>query len=112
MRGFHNHESPLTSYFQQPVPLYVQQMRPPEERDKYKAASKVTREINDLAATLTTGQFTFFMDRLQNIRDEITATPVVNVQVDHNVNVQPELLVDNIKGNANENEHPDAQSAS
>lgn len=44
----------------------------PEEIDKYRNTAKVTKEINALMSTLTTGQFTFFMSKLNSFRGEIS----------------------------------------
>lgn len=53
------------------VPIYVQKARIPEEKDRYKAAASITKEINSLVSTMATGQYTFFMEKLKNFKTGI-----------------------------------------
>lgn len=52
-------------------PISVAKTKVPEEISKYKEAAKVTKDINALMSTLSTGQYTFYMDKLSSFRREI-----------------------------------------
>lgn len=52
-------------------PISFAKVKVPEEISKFKSAAKVTKEINSLMSTLSTGQYTLFMDKLTSFRKEI-----------------------------------------
>jgi len=67
-----NEHNPLT------VPIYIQKVRVPEEKDKYKAAASITKEINTLVSTMTTGEYTFYMEKLKVLKTQIITPGIEN----------------------------------
>lgn len=67
------------------VPIYVQKVRIPEEKDRYRAAASITKEINTLVSTMATGQYTFFLEKLKNFKNQIH-TPIT----DHYIGIDEE----------------------
>lgn len=61
------------------VPIYIQKVRVPEEKDRYKAAASVTKEINTLVSHMATGEYTFFMEQLKNFKKRIV-NPSIETQ--------------------------------
>lgn len=64
------------------VPIYIQKVCVPEERDRYKAAASITREINSLVSTMATGEFTFYIERLKAFKNKIVAPTSENEVAD------------------------------
>lgn len=60
------------------VPIYVHKIRVPEEKDKFKAAASVTKEINSLVSTMTTGEYTFYMEKLKSLKAQIIRPEIGN----------------------------------
>lgn len=56
-------------------PLYVQKVRERDEIDKFKSASKVTKEINSMASSLPPDKFAYFMEKLEQVKNEIVGIP-------------------------------------
>ncbi|KAJ6639316.1 hypothetical protein Bhyg_12060, partial [Pseudolycoriella hygida] len=52
--------------------------RAPEEKDRYKATASVTKEITLLVSALTTGEYTFYLDQLRNLKNQIMAPPATS----------------------------------
>lgn len=68
---FENHPALNTTEPLASRPISIAKTKVPEEITKYKSAAKVTKEINSLMSTLSTGQYTHFMDKLAGFRKEI-----------------------------------------
>lgn len=52
-------------------PIYVNTIRVPEEKDRYKKTAKITSQINNISANLSTGRFTYFMEKMQSLKNEM-----------------------------------------
>lgn len=55
-------------------PTYVK-VRIPSEVDRFKKSAAVTKEINNIAGRLPTGQHTYFMEKLHILKDEMLSKP-------------------------------------
>lgn len=56
------------------TPIYIRKIRAPEEKDKYKAAASLTKDINSLISTMVTGEYTFFLDKLKDLKKQIVGS--------------------------------------
>lgn len=54
-------------------PAYVK-VRIPTEVDRYKKGANLTKELNNIAAQASTGQFTYYMEKLQELKNDGTST--------------------------------------
>lgn len=79
------------------VPMYVQQIRVPVEKDKYKAVATLTKDINSLVSTMATPEFTFHMERLSNYKNRISGNPPRN---NENIEIQGKISKSFIKLNS------------
>lgn len=56
------------------TPMYIRKIRAPEEKDKYKTAASLTKDINSLVSTMVTGEYTYFLEKINDLRKEIIGT--------------------------------------
>ena len=61
-------------------PIFINTIRVPEEKDRYKKAAKITSEINNLSSNLSTGRFTYFMEKIQSLKYEMMGEPEATQQ--------------------------------
>lgn len=54
------------------APIYVQQVRTPAEKDKYKASAAITKDINSLVTSMAASEFNFALEKLKRLRDDLT----------------------------------------
>lgn len=59
-------------------PAYVK-VRIPTEVDRYKKGANLTKELNNIAAQASTGQFTYYMEKLQELKNEMLTAPRQNI---------------------------------
>lgn len=82
---YHQCHPALSGYdeIKQSEPIYVHAVRVPSEVDKYRKISKVSKEICNLGASMSTGQYEYFMDKVISLRNEMIDP---NLQTDRNEN--------------------------
>lgn len=66
------------------TPMFVQKIRAPEEKDKFKNAAAVTKDINSLIASMATGEYTYYIAKLKQLRKEIVDPTAGIVNSDEN----------------------------
>lgn len=81
-------------------PIYVK-VSIPSEVDRFKKSAAVTKEINNIAARLPTGQHTYFIEKLRNLKEEMLSPshPTVRSQsiaVPSNIEMQSTAIVERI----------------
>lgn len=70
----YNKSHPALSAYKEvlaPQPISVQKMKVPDEVNKYKKASTITKQINDGVSTLTPDRYNHYIEKLAKLRDEI-----------------------------------------
>lgn len=84
------------------APIYIQAVRTPHEKDKYKSVAAVTKELNTLISTLPHNRYNYVMDKLKNFK-EVVADPNGDVamneesdDVDMNIIDGPEPTVSDV----------------
>lgn len=76
--------------------LYVRKVSVPEEIGKYKATAVITKEINSLAATLPADCHAFYMEKLNELRREISISdpqPIIS-----SVTSEENIVNENVNG--------------
>lgn len=68
-------------------PVFVTTIRVPEERERFKKTAKITSKMNSLASSMSTGQYTYYLDKMKNICDEMTNGPLNSQQENSDVDV-------------------------
>ncbi len=66
------------------IPIFVQKIRAPEEKDKFKSAASVTKDINSLISSMVTGEYTYYIEKLKELRKEIVGPTPGIVNSDEN----------------------------
>lgn len=66
------------------IPIFVQKIRAPEEKDKFKSAASLTKNINSLIASMVTGEYTYYIEKLKELRKEIVGPTPGIVNSDEN----------------------------
>lgn len=66
----------------QPKPIHSVQVRVPSEIDKYKKAATITRDINNFVSTMSNSEFTYYLDKIRDIRNEMLSKPTNKLQID------------------------------
>lgn len=54
-----------------PNPISVQTIKVPAEKNRYKKAAAVTKEINNLASTMSGEQYEFYMEQLIALKNNM-----------------------------------------
>ncbi len=70
----YNKSHPALSAYKEvhpPQPISVQKMKIPNEVNKYKKASTITKQINDAVSTMTHDRYNHYMEKLAKLKDEI-----------------------------------------
>lgn len=74
-KQYYNTSHPALSANEQrilPQPISVHRLRVPDEISKYKKTATVTKEINNLAASMSSSQYDYFLDKIQKLRHEMS----------------------------------------
>ncbi len=74
-KRYYNQSHPALSAGDQivlPRPIHVQWIRVPDEISKYRKAANITKQINNLAASMSTSQYDYYMTKLNNLHHDMT----------------------------------------
>lgn len=54
-----------------PQPIHITKVRVPHEKDKFKKAATLTKDINNLVSNMSNSQYEFYVDKIRNLRSEL-----------------------------------------
>lgn len=64
-------------------PISVREVRVPSEIDKYKKMSNMSKEICNLGASMSTGEYQYYMEKMAALKEEMNASHMQNQEVSH-----------------------------
>lgn len=73
-KQYYNQSHPVLTVYgeiHQPRPISVQTIKIPDEANKYKKAASVTKEINNLASTMQSEKYNFYMEQLIALKNNM-----------------------------------------